>query len=99
MGVLIGDESVFNFPSFFVAASDEVFDRLRNKIYEKRINLPVQCVQRKAEKIRTALLRENAAEKTKITGGNILLDACICRSTFFNRLLLLDLEMKKTGFE
>ena len=33
------DKPAFNFPSFFVAASDEIFDRLKNKFYEKTFNL------------------------------------------------------------
>jgi len=87
MGVLIGDEKVTNFPSIVVAASDELYDRAKNKFYEKKFNLLSRvpaCISEFASQI-----------AQKIDDGSFLLDARVFRIAVYHRSLLLD--VKKVG--
>ena len=86
MGVLIGDEKQSIFPSFFVASCDEIFDRLKNKFYEKRFNLLSRV---------PAMGKNSAPARAKINDGNLLLDARIHRGTICRRLLLLDVKKSR----
>lgn len=64
MGVHIGDDFVFTFPSFFQAAGDEAFSRAR-RIYETAF-LPVRILQGK----RTNLINANRfADNFGVFGG------------------------------
>lgn len=82
MGVLIGDENVANLPSFVVAACDEIFDRLKNKIYEKKINL-------------LSRVPASISGAQKIDDGSFLRDAWIYCSNFWNRILLLGVKKSR----
>lgn len=101
MGVHIGDDPVFIFPSFAAAVMDELLDRAKEKFYEQII-LRVRNLQRKAAKIETSFSDQKSAEKANGAAGIFLLDVFVFYGTARRRSLFLE-QLKRaddaiTGF-
>lgn len=90
MGVLIGDEPVFNHSSFVDAVCEELLDRAKGKFYESYF-LFLQRLQRKTAS-RTEIHHQPAKEI--VAAGRFLLDARIYYRAVFTRIFSLG-QIKK----
>lgn len=73
MGVYIGDDPAFVFPSFIAAASEELLERAKEKFYEPFI-LFLRCLQGKTAEIKTSIFNPESASKTSRSADDFLVD-------------------------
>lgn len=91
MGVHIGDDPVFIFPSFIGATFDEIFDRAKEKFYEAKSEMLSRMPAGVSE---SKKIFNQSAEKT-IAAGSFLLYRVLFHRTGFHRSFFLD--VKKAG--
>lgn len=96
MGVLIGDEKTFIFPSFIGAVIDESVERAKEKFYGKKSNKKSKMLSRMSASFSRSkkIFIKRFIAKTNGSAESFLLDVRIFRRAVSDRLLLLE-QMKK----